>query len=191
VRDMVDSHYQLVTRIFKLTHLKAVLGISMGAMQVFQWLTAYPTFMDKGISIVGSPQSQPDDQLRWRAHIQAVQANPSWKRAMLALARGLPRTAVNELLVNPDDHVRQAQAVMALDIPASFGGSLERAAAAIHAELLVVGTRQDREVNPEPAFELARLAKAEVFELDGRCGHQAPSCEQAALWPLVARFLSQ
>ena len=68
---------------------------------------------------------------------------------------------------------------------------MERAAAAIRADLMVVSTWQDREVNPRPAFDLARIARAEVLELDGRCGHQAPSCERAVLWPAVARFLDR
>jgi hypothetical protein len=50
---------------------------------------------------------------------------------------------------------------------------------------------KDREVNPEPGFEFARLAGAEVFELKGDCGHQSPSCEKETLWPLVARFLDR
>jgi homoserine O-acetyltransferase len=191
VRDIVESQYLLVSRTFQLTHLKAVLGISMGGMQVFEWVTAYPDFMDKGISIVGSPRTHPDDQRRWREYVQALQVSRSWKRAARALGRGAVRTAVNELTVDSNDHIRQAQAMMTLDISRPFGGSMERAAAAIRATLLVIGTWQDREVNPEPAFDLARLAHAEVFELDGRCGHQAPSCEAATLWPKLDRFLSQ
>jgi homoserine O-acetyltransferase len=191
IRDMVESQYQLVTRTFQLTHLKAVVGVSMGGMQVFEWITVHPDFMDKGVSIVGSPRTHPADQQRWRAYIQTLQGSPSWTRAARALGRGALRTAVNELAVDPNDHTRQAEAVMALDISRPFGGSMERAAAAIRAALLVVGTWQDREVNPESAFDLARLAHAEVFELDGRCGHQAPSCEAATLWPKVDRFLRQ
>jgi homoserine O-acetyltransferase len=190
IRDMVESQYQLVTRIFELTHLKAVLGISMGGMQAFQWMTDHPGFMDKGISIVGSPQSQPDDRRRCQALIQGVQVTPPWKRALVALSRASPRAAVNELLVETHNYVRQSQAIMSLDIAASFGGSMERAAAAVRAELLVVGTTQDREVNPDPAFDLARLTHARVFELDGRCGHQAPSCERKILWSVVGHFLA-
>ena len=64
-------------------------------------------------------------------------------------------------------------------------------AAAMRADLMVVSTWQDREVNPAPAFALARAAHAEVLELDGRCGHQAPSCERAIVRPAVARFLAR
>src|SRR5262249_36202209 len=189
IRDMVESQYQLVTRELHVAHLRAVVGISMGGMQAFQWVTAYPNFMDKAISIVGSPQSQPDDQLRWQTYIRNVRDTTSGYRAQQAGKE--PPASLDEFNGHPDDHVRQAQAVMSLDISRQFGGSMERAVAAIRARLLVVGTQMDREVNNGPAFAFARIAGAEVVELDGRCGHQAPSCERATLWPLVARFLAQ
>jgi homoserine O-acetyltransferase len=188
--DIVESQYQLVTKVLQLTHLHAVVGISMGGMQVFQWTVAHPGFMDKAVSIVGSPQTQPDDRQRWSEGMQWLR-HPAWTRARIALSRWKPRTALNELRIAPDDHIRQAQAIMAFDITRPFGGSMERAAAAIRADLMVVSTWQDREVNPRPAFDLARIARAEVLELDGRCGHQAPSCERAVLWPAVARFLDR
>ena len=191
IGDMVETQHHLVTQVLHVAHLKAVVGISMGGMQVFQWITTYPEFMDKGISIVGSPQAQPDDRLRCQDLIRTVQANPAWKRAMFALGRGQPRAAFGELGIDAGDHARQAQAIMALDIPSSFGGSMARAASSIRARLLVVGTTKDREVNPAPGFELAGLAGAEVFHLKGDCGHQSPSCEKDTLWPLVGRFLDQ
>ncbi len=80
---------------------------------------------------------------------------------------------------------------MAHDVSTRFGGSMERAAAAIRSQLLMVSTWEDREVNPKPAFELARMAGATILELDGRCGHQAPSCERVALWAAVRRFLER
>jgi homoserine O-acetyltransferase len=189
IRDIIESQFWLVTRVFGLTHLKGTVGISMGGMQVFQWMTAYPDFMDKAVSIVGSPQSQPDDRTRWERYIANLQAHSAWTRGWQALSQGRPRTALNELRLKPFDHVRQAQAIMRFDVAAPFEGSMTRAAATMRADLFVVGTRADREVNPQPAFELANLLNAEVLELDGRCGHQAPSCEEATLWRAVDRFL--
>jgi homoserine O-acetyltransferase len=191
IGDMVESQHQIVTRAFGLTHLHAVVGISMGGMQVHQWMADHPDFMDCAVSIVGSPQSQDDDRARWQAYIAALQEKSAWRRSMLALSRLKLRTALNELRIDPHDHTRQAQAIMRLDIAAPFGGSLTRAAAVTRARLLVVGAWTDREVNPTPAFEFARAARADVLVLDGRCGHQAPSCEQATVWPAVDRFLER
>src|SRR6185312_10432895 len=65
IADIVRSQYRLATETLGLTHLHAVVGISMGGMQVFQWLVAYPGFIDRAVSIVGSPQIQPEERARW------------------------------------------------------------------------------------------------------------------------------
>jgi homoserine O-acetyltransferase/O-succinyltransferase len=190
MRDIVESQYRLVTETLGLRHLHAIVGISMGGMQVFEWTIAHPDFMTKAVSIVGSPRTQPDDVERWNEAVRWL-GNPAWSRTRSRLSELKPRSALAELRLETDNQLRQIQAIVGHDITRPFGGSMERTAASLRAELLVVGTLADREVNNRPAFELARLARAQVLELDGRCGHQAPSCERATLWPAMARFLAQ
>jgi len=43
-------------RVFHLRRLHAVLGVSMGGMQTFEWLADYPEFLDEAVPIVGTPQ---------------------------------------------------------------------------------------------------------------------------------------
>jgi len=45
---------------------------------------------------------------------------------------------------------------MTLDVPAAFGGSLERAAADLKAKVLVVVSTTDHVVTPGPALEFSR-----------------------------------
>lgn len=189
IGDIVESQRLVVTQTLQLARLRAVVGISMGGMQVFEWAVAHPQMMDKAVSIVGSPRTQPDDRQRWQEGMQWVQV-PARTRVWSAISAGNPLAALGELRVAPYDYIRQAEAVMAHDISTRFGGSMTRAAATMRSQLLVASTWEDRAVNPKPAFELARLAGARVLELDGRCGHQAPSCDRATLWPEVNRFLS-
>jgi homoserine O-acetyltransferase len=49
VHDMVEAKHRLCTDLLHLSHLRAVLGISMGGMQTFEWVVTYPDFMDIGI----------------------------------------------------------------------------------------------------------------------------------------------
>src|SRR5262249_3570956 len=78
LRDSVNTQYQLVTKVLGLTHLRAVVGVSMGGMQTFQWLVSYPDFMDKAVPIVGSPRLAPYDLLLWQAQIDAIQNDRGW-----------------------------------------------------------------------------------------------------------------
>jgi homoserine O-acetyltransferase/O-succinyltransferase len=79
IRDMVESERRLVTETLHLWRLHAVMGISMGGMQTFEWATAYPDFMDAAIPISGSPQSTSYDKLLWTSQIEALELDPKWK----------------------------------------------------------------------------------------------------------------
>ena len=79
IRDMVESEHRLATEVLELTHVHAVMGVSMGGMQVFEWVVAYPDFMDVAIPMVGSPQSTSYDKLLWTSQIDALELDPEWK----------------------------------------------------------------------------------------------------------------
>ena len=78
IRDMVEAEHRLCTDVLHLSHLHAVLGISMGGMQAFEWVVTYPDFMDIGIPMSGSPQSTSFDKLNWTAQIDAIELDPAW-----------------------------------------------------------------------------------------------------------------
>ena len=79
IRDMVNAEHQLVEKVLNIPHLRGVIGISMGGMQTFQWIVAYPGFMDRAIPIVGSPKLTSYDLLLWQAGIHAIEADANWK----------------------------------------------------------------------------------------------------------------
>jgi homoserine O-acetyltransferase/O-succinyltransferase len=79
IRDMVESERRLVIEVLHLTHLHAVMGISMGGMQTFEWVVAYPDFVDVAVPIVGSPQSTSYDKLLWTTQMDALRLDPEWK----------------------------------------------------------------------------------------------------------------
>jgi homoserine acetyltransferase len=220
IRDMVESQHELLTRVLHINHLKAVMGISMGGMQTFQWMVMYPDFMDKAVPIVGSPRLAAYDLLLWQSEIDSIKNNRAWKNGhynqnldlvgqaeFTALFLTTPdyynqvtsREQVFEQLqkakqtpaIDANDKIRDAEAMMALDISQPFGGSMERAAAAVRAKVFVIVSKHDHMVTPGPATDFAHLLKAAFMELDSDCGHLAPDCEQAKIKPAIAAFLEK
>jgi homoserine O-acetyltransferase/O-succinyltransferase len=216
IRDMVDSQHALLTRTLRLNRLHAVIGISMGGMQTFQWMVSYPDFLEKALPIVGTPRLTAYDKLLWQTELRVIDALGRSERGdtlamrivadIHALAIQTPHylathTAPEEfprfLKANEDglsgrsaqDWASQLNAMMAHDIYAPFGGSVVKAAKSVHAKVLMIVSKQDLMVNPEPARELAGPLNAELTELTGDCGHLAPSCEEETVRAAVSQFL--
>lgn len=220
IRDMVNTQHQLLTQVLHIPHLHAVMGISMGGMQTFQWMVAYPDFMDIAVPIVGSPRLAPYDLLLWQLEIDAIESDAGWNRGnynknpsravqfeigglVLSTPEGynsehkredvLPsiQKALTEPGQDANNHIRQAQAMMALDVSAPFDGSMERAAAVVKAKVLVVVSPEDHTVTPQPAIDFAKLTHAELMEADSPCGHLTSGCESRKIDQRVRDFLGQ
>lgn len=219
LRDTIESQHQLLTKVLKIDRVKAIVGISMGGMQVFQWLVSYPDFMERAIPIVGTPRLAPYDIVLWRAQIEALMRDRDWRGGNYSVnpARALDFAFGELLLSTPTDYnqrktreqtisdlekarldtkrfdandkIRQVQAMLQLDVSREFGGSLEHAARAVKAKVFVVVAKYDHVVTPGPATEFARLLGAKLLDLEGDCGHLATGCEADRLHKAVAEFL--
>jgi homoserine O-acetyltransferase len=220
IRDMVESQHELLTKVLGINHVKAVMGISMGGMQTFQWMTAYPEFMDKALPLMGSPRLAPYDLLNWTSQIDAIKRNPAWMNGeykdepaaaadyefsslMLTTPEHFNNTTTREQFFeglekaraakswgyDSNNKIRQAEAMMSLDVSAPFGGSMEQAAKTVKAKVLVVVGKQDHTVTPVPASDFAKLVGAKTLVLEGDCGHLANSCESDKVVKAVNEFL--
>jgi homoserine O-acetyltransferase len=203
LRDTVESQHELLTKVLKIVHVKAVIGISMGGMQTFQWIVSYPDFMDKAIPIVGSPRLAPYDLLLWSAQLEALKRDPNSARALdfafgellLTTPTDYNRRKTREDVFadlekarndtkrfEANDKIRQVQAMMALDVARDFG--------AVKAKVVIVVAKFDHVVTPGPATEFAKLIGAKLIDLDGDCGHLETSCESRRLNEAVTQFLA-
>ncbi|HYK20667.1 MAG TPA: alpha/beta fold hydrolase [Pyrinomonadaceae bacterium] len=220
LRDTVESQHELLTKVLKIDHVKAIVGISMGGMQVFQWMVSYPEFMDQAVPIVGSPRLAPYDLLLWQAQIEALMRDRDWNGGNYAVnpSRAVDFAFGELLLTTPSDYnrretreqvmadlakartdtkrfdandkIRQSQAMMQLDVSREFSESLERAARAVKAKVFVVVSKFDHVVTPGPATEFASLLGAKLLELESDCGHLATACEAKRLNDAVTEFLA-
>ncbi len=217
-RDMVNAEYRLATETLHLKHLHAVMGISMGGMQTFEWMVNYPAFLDEAIPIVGSTRLTGYDLLLWHSEEDALRADPAWRAGHYA--QSPPLGAVQILhqmnLTTPANYARThppekfaadyagyfskgiqpfdandwlAQLEAMIHHDAAHGGSLDDAARQVKARVLVVVAAQDHMVNPKPALDFAAQIGAKTLVLQSDCGHLSPGCEADKLDPAVRAFL--
>jgi homoserine O-acetyltransferase/O-succinyltransferase len=76
IRDNVEAVHRLLTEELKITHLRAVIGFSMGAQQAFQWAVSYPTFADRIVATAGTAKCYPHGVVRLEGQIAALTTDP-------------------------------------------------------------------------------------------------------------------
>lgn len=220
IRDMVYSEYRLATETLHLQHLHAVMGVSMGGIQAFQWIVSYPDFMDLAIPIVGTPQMSSYDLLLWNTELKALLSDSAYKNgqytqtpalSLVALIHNMNLTTpdfranhttregfrqyFDEIVANGDRFMDANDYLRQLQALISHdiahGGSLYDASSKVKAKVLVVNATQDHMVNPLPALGFAKLIHAQTLLLDSDCGHMSPGCESTKMDPVIEQFLGQ
>ena len=78
IRDNVEAVHRLLTEELKITHLRAIIGFSMGAQQAFQWAVSYPTFADRIVATAGTAKCYPHGVVRLEGQIAALTTDPAF-----------------------------------------------------------------------------------------------------------------
>jgi homoserine O-acetyltransferase len=79
IRDNVEAVHRLLTQELKVTHLRAIIGFSMGAEQAFQWAVSYPDFADRIVATSGTAKCYPHGFIRLEGQIAALEADAEFK----------------------------------------------------------------------------------------------------------------
>ncbi len=79
IRDNVEAVHRLLTEELKITHLRAVVGFSMGAQQAFQWAVSYPTFADRIVATSGTAKTYGHGVVRLEGQIAALTADAAFQ----------------------------------------------------------------------------------------------------------------
>jgi len=79
IRDNVEAVHRLLTEELKITHLRAIIGFSMGAQQAFQWAVSYPAFSDRNVATSGTAKTYPHGIVRLEGQIAALTADVAFQ----------------------------------------------------------------------------------------------------------------
>lgn len=216
INDMVRAEYKLLEYL-KIRELYAVVGGSMGSMQGFEFITAYPDMAAKAVLYVCTPRESAYDLLRCDAEQQIIELGRKYDipeaeymkavRISQALngktpdfyAREIPPEALPEYLAGFEDYAPgifpadnyycQSRAISLHDISWRDGGDLDKTAKRIKSEMLIIVNRQDHLVHPLPALEFARKTGAKTLVLDNDRGHLGITYEIDKVRNTIRRFL--
>lgn len=216
IADMVESQRLLLEKAFGIRKLHAVVGISMGGMQVFEWAARHGGQVSRAMPVVGSPRLTSFDKFLWSTQRQvildalksgdAARATEAMRTVRLIhdlhlrtpewRVRNTPPEGFDAYFAQmlsqtgglaPLDYVRQLEAMIGQNV--ARGASLEAQARAVQLPMLVIVDREDEMVRPEPAVEFARAAGAALLELRSGCGHLVTGCESKTIAAAAAAFL--
>lgn len=79
IRDNVEAVHRLLTEELKITHVRAIVGFSMGAEQAFQWAVSYPTFADRIVATSGTAKCYPHGVVRLEGQIAAITTDAAFQ----------------------------------------------------------------------------------------------------------------
>jgi homoserine O-acetyltransferase len=98
--DLVTLQHRLVTEGLGLSHLRLVMGTSMGAMHTWMWGYMYPGFMDGLVPLASNPVEIAGRNRLWRkALVDAIVNDPRWENGnYTSPPRGLA-SAIGFLLI--------------------------------------------------------------------------------------------
>jgi homoserine O-acetyltransferase len=216
IADMVHSQHRLLTEKLEIQSVHAVIGISMGGMQTFQWIRQYPNYMKKAVAIDGSPYLTSYDVIQWQTHLNVIsvlqESDHSNKEIAAVLAplnlltlwtpdyfvQNVARKDLHDYLeqnasgnenFDGNNYIVQTEAMIRHNAFDSGTDNYPSNLKSIAAELLIISVPGDHMVNPVPAKNLATLIGAELVEINSNCGHMGTTCENANVARQVNAFL--
>ena len=219
IRDMVNSQYELLTKHLHISHLKILIGASMGGLQVLEWLTSYPDFADNAISIEGSPKLSSYDMVFWQteAALFSMPTNDGISNE-LVLRMGadvfllnkytpsywshkIKQASVDSTILaeqtnllkkmKKEDCLCQAKAILTQDIYKSSGKTIADIKQETTARILIIVSKRDYIVNPQSSVDFAKATGATLLELDSDCGHIGFLCDRTLVKETIRNFLRQ
>lgn len=180
IHDMVESQRRLLREVLGVQKLHAVMGISMGGMQSYEWAVSHPDEVGRMIPIVGTPQLTSQDLLLWNAELHILEGSSAYANGEYQTRPKIPAlqevhwlmlttpahrngetsraqyatwasSHANDTFFDWNDWHRQLEAMIAHDVARLDNGDLAVAAKRVKAKALIVVANQDHMVNPEPS----------------------------------------
>ena len=150
--DMVKAQYLLVTEALKVSHLRLVMGTSMGAMHTWVWGYTYPDFMDALLPLASNPvEIAGRNRMMRQMIIDDIENDPDWKGGeYTAEPRGLASAEQILLLMTSVPLQWQKELPTRAMADSALHARVARALRSLDANDMIYQFEASREYNPAP-----------------------------------------
>ena len=153
--DMVEAEHRLVTEGLGITHLRLVMGTSMGGMHTWMWASRYPEAADAWMPLASVPGPMSGRNRVWRRLvIDAIRNDPEWRGGEYVTQPPSLRTAAEMLwLVSSNPVRRQREAPTRADADRVIDDYVAGYMKANDANDLLYALEASRDYDPAPGLE--------------------------------------
>ena len=157
--DMVAAQHELLEKGLRVSHLRLLMGTSMGCMHSWVWSETYPDFMDAVMPLACLPVQIAGRNRLWREMVmQGIRQDPDWKhgdyttepRAALQISADFLLIAGSTPLLLQKNLATRDAADKYLD------DSITRITATLDANDLLYAVNASRNYDPSPKLETIR-----------------------------------
>jgi homoserine O-acetyltransferase len=167
--DMVDAQRRLLVEGLKVSHLKLVMGTSMGCMHAWVWGTRHPRFADALVPLACAPTAIAGrNRMIRKLIIDAIQNDPEWQEGKYVSPplRGM-RAAMGYLFVMTSAPlVQQRQAPTKASADSAITAYLDRQSRALDANDVIYAFEASRDYDPSPKLALVTVPVLHINSAD-------------------------
>ena len=166
--DMVEAEHRLVTEGLGVTHLRLVMGTSMGGMHTWLWGGRYPDMMDALMPLASLPTQIAARNRVWRrVVIDAIRHDPEWKNGDYTTQPQSLRTAAQMLwLVGSNPILRQKSASTVAATDAAIDEYATNYLRTGDANDILYALESSRDYDPGPALERIKAPLVAINSAD-------------------------
>jgi homoserine O-acetyltransferase len=156
--DMILAQYLLVAQTLKVSHLRLVLGTSMGGMHTWLWGQRYPDQVDALLPLASLPTQISGRNRLWRKMLSdAIRNDPAWKNGDYPTQPPALRTAAQLLsLMSSSAVIRQQEAPTLRAADEFFDQEVSRGLRSLDANDLLYAVESSWDYHPGPGLKNIR-----------------------------------
>ncbi|HEY3401019.1 MAG TPA: alpha/beta fold hydrolase [Geothrix sp.] len=166
--DMVEAQRRLLTEALGVTHLRLVMGTSMGGMHTWLWGQLHPDMMDALMPLASLPTQIAGRNRVWRRMaIDAIRQDPQWQGGDYKVQPGSLRLAAQMLyFMSSNPVLRQAEAPTLAQADAKLDAFVDRYVKTADANDMLYALEASKDYDPAPGLERIKAPLLAVNSAD-------------------------